>query len=119
MTDAITLPTEIRAPRGARMMQILWQDGKEQSYTHQVLRGFCPCAYCQGHQGAIEWVEDTEDLPAEALDLSDIREVGSYALQLHWGDRHSTGIYTFAYLRELGELATVGMVDLKTRQFRR
>ena len=27
--------------------------------------------------------------------------VGRYALQIHWSDRHSTGIYSFDYLREL------------------
>ncbi len=32
---------------------------------------------------------------------TDIGEVGNYALRLTWGDGHSTGIYSFAYLREL------------------
>ena len=27
--------------------------------------------------------------------------VGRYALQMYWSDGHSTGIYTFDYLRDL------------------
>jgi ATP-binding protein involved in chromosome partitioning len=32
-----------------------------------------------------------------------IHYVGRYALQFVWSDGHSTGIYTFPYLRELGD----------------
>ena len=31
-----------------------------------------------------------------------IESVGRYALQIDWSDGHSTGIYPFARLRELG-----------------
>jgi DUF971 family protein len=31
--------------------------------------------------------------------------VGGYALQLFWADGHSTGIFTFDYLRRLANLA--------------
>ena len=30
--------------------------------------------------------------------------MGNYALGLSWGDSHDGGIYSFAYLRRLGEL---------------
>ena len=97
-------PEELRAPRGARVMEVVWADGSTTPLHHRLLRGFCPCAHCQGHQGPIEWVEATSSLPEAALELSDIAEVGQYAVQLSWGDGHSTGIYSFSYLRTLGEL---------------
>ena len=34
-----------------------------------------------------------------------IESVGRYALQIHWSDGHSTGIYPFRRLRELAEAA--------------
>jgi DUF971 family protein len=37
--------------------------------------------------------------------LDAIEEVGSYALSFTYGDGHGSGIYTFRYLRNLGELA--------------
>jgi DUF971 family protein len=30
-----------------------------------------------------------------------IDPIGRYAIQFHWSDGHSTGIYTFEHLREL------------------
>jgi len=95
-------PTELRAPKGARVMEIDWADGYRGRIPHRVLRGFCPCAECQGHQGPIEYVDaEGNDL---ALELADIAEVGQYALSLTWADGHRTGIYSFRYLRELCEL---------------
>ena len=100
MTDdsARTTPLEIHAPKGARRMVVLFEDGHEAVYPHEVLRGFCPCAECQGHSGEVRFIEQTED---RALELADLGEVGNYALRITWGDGHSTGIYSFRYLRQL------------------
>jgi DUF971 family protein len=38
------------------------------------------------------------------LDLRNIEQIGNYALGLGWGDAHDTGIYSFRYLRALGDL---------------
>jgi len=38
------------------------------------------------------------------LELREIERVGNYALSFTWGDSHSSGIYSFRYLRTLGEL---------------
>ena len=38
------------------------------------------------------------------LELRNIEQVGNYALGLGWGDAHDTGIYSFRYLRALGDL---------------
>jgi len=100
MTDADeerTTAVELRAPEGARVVEIDWADGFGGRIRHEVLRGFCPCAECQGHQGPIRFVEGGD------LELTDIQEVGNYALQLTWGDGHATGIYSFSYLRRLCE----------------
>lgn len=96
-------PVEIRAPKGARLLEIVWSDGSTSLYEHLVLRAFCPCAHCQGHQGPVQWLDGAEELPDSALELVDLFEVGSYALGLRFGDGHATGIYTFRYLAKLGE----------------
>jgi DUF971 family protein len=110
--DAIT-PVEVRAPRGARVMQIEFADGHVAEYPHELLRGFCPCASCQGHSGPIAFV------PGGDLELNDIAEVGNYALRLTWGDGHSTGIYSFGFLRRLCACAACASGDLKQRTFSR
>jgi DUF971 family protein len=93
--DARTTPTHLKAPHGARTMEITWGDGHRGIYPHEVLRGYCPCAQCQGHGGKIDFV------PGGNQDLREIEQVGNYALQFTWGDLHGSGIYTFKYLRSL------------------
>jgi DUF971 family protein len=40
----------------------------------------------------------------KAFDLMKIDQIGGYALQLAWGDGHSTGLFSYAYLRKLADL---------------
>ena len=117
--SASQTPHEVRAPAGARVLEIDWADGVTTRYRHVVLKGFCPCAACQGHQGPIAWVPGTENRDSNALELTSIDEVGSYALQLGWGDGHTTGIYSYRYLRELAELNELDLEEVKSRQFSR
>lgn len=88
-------PKLIKAPHGARVFEVTWSDGAKSVLPHEVLRGYCPCATCQGHSGTIKYV------PGGNLELRTIERVGNYALSLGWGDAHDSGIYTFEYLRKL------------------
>ena len=51
--------------------------------------------------------------------MLDIEEVGNYALRLVFADGHSTGIYTFRFLRELGELNERPLDEVKSLRFTR
>jgi DUF971 family protein len=114
MTDSDRFtPLEIRAPRGARVMQISFADGHDGLYPHELLRGYCPCAQCQGHQGPIAFVEGGN------LELAEIAEVGNYALVMTWGDGHNTGIYSFNYLRRLCACEQCLVGEPKQRTFDR
>lgn len=92
-------PVRVRAPKGARTFEIHWADGYVGKIPHGILRGYCPCAGCQGHSGQIKFV------PGGDQELEKIEPVGNYALQLTWGDTHGSGLYSFRYLRALSELA--------------
>jgi DUF971 family protein len=96
--DPRITPTGVKAPHGATVFELGWADGRHHRYPHRILRGYCPCAGCQGHGGSIRFVEPPN------LELRDIERVGNYALALRWGDGHDSGIYSFAFLRRLGEL---------------
>ncbi|MGD8861418.1 MAG: DUF971 domain-containing protein [Myxococcales bacterium] len=113
MSQPGVIPVEIRAPRGARIMHVQFEDGHGGIYPHEVLRGYCPCAECQGHSGGVRYVEGGD------LDLEAIDEVGNYALRLTWGDGHSTGIYSFRFLRALCACAECCEGDPKARSFAR
>jgi DUF971 family protein len=87
----------VRSPRGARETVIEWGDGHRGVYPHEILRGYCPCAECQGHEGTIKFVAPT----ATQLELAEIEPAGNYALCLKWFDGHDGGLYSYAYLRAL------------------
>ena len=95
--DPRTKPVAIRSPRGGRVTEIDWRDGHKGVYPHEILRGYCPCAGCQGHTGDISFIEPRDD----QQQLDEIKPVGGYALSLKWFDGHESGIYSYRYLRRL------------------
>lgn len=91
-------PVGIKAPHGAPWFEVSWDNGTTLRISNQVLRGYCPCAGCQGHSATIEYVSGRDTA------LKDIEQVGNYALKLVWADGHDTGLYSFQYLYKLGRL---------------
>lgn len=96
MSETQVFATEVRAPRGADVTEVLWSDGSVTRVANEFLRGYCPCAGCQGHSGTIAFRAGGN------AEIDDIVEVGNYALCFRWGDGHDSGIYTWEYLRRLG-----------------
>jgi DUF971 family protein len=88
----------LHAPHGATTLEITWADGHRSRIHHEVLRGYCPCAGCQGHAGTIKFQSGGN------IEIRNIEQVGNYALSFAWGDGHDSGIYSFRYLRALGDL---------------
>lgn len=81
---------------------IEWSDGHRSSYAYQYLRDHCPCATCLDSEPAPAW--ESGPLPmfgSGPLKPEKAELVGRYALQIYWSDGHSSGIYTFDYLRDL------------------
>jgi DUF971 family protein len=97
-------PTRLRSPRGATVTEIDWSDGSKTRHEHRTLRGLCPCAQCQGHDRGIRWVEAVEQASNLAFEIAELEQVGNYAIGVTWADRHTGGIYSFTYLRELAPL---------------
>lgn len=95
-------PTQIEQISPTELL-IKWDDGHESPFTLEYLRQHRPCAMCKGE--IILWkTYKPVTLPVITLGmycLEDIQQVGSYAIQITWGDRHNTGIYAYEYLREI------------------
>ncbi len=87
-------------------LSILWDDGHATVISLHALRDKCPCAGCQGETVLLKTYkpEPQPQLPGR-YDLIGIKQVGHYAIQISWGDKHETGIYTWDYLRSLCECA--------------
>ena len=78
-------------------MEIDWADGHTGIYPHEILRGYCPCAGCQGHSVT----EIKFQPPVSPVRATTIEPVGNYAISILWSDSHATGIYRFDFLREI------------------
>ena len=92
-------PTAIEAEDATNTLSITWSDGHVSRHNITRLRWLCPCAECKGEWGDPGKLASTPHLTAVQTRLEDVRPVGRYALQPVWGDGHSTGLYTYDYLR--------------------
>lgn len=76
-----------------------WDDDHRSIVSIYDLRLFCPCAACRD-----EWtgkrILRPEKIPTNIKALN-MEPVGQYGIRFQFSDGHSTGIYGFAYLREL------------------
>lgn len=94
-------PVRIGPTEDEARLRIEWRDGRTSELRPRDLRLACPCAGC------VDETTGVRTLRPEAVDEgvypTAIHYVGRYALQFIWSDGHSTGIYTFEYLRRLGE----------------
>ncbi len=80
----------------ARLLRLTWADDFSVEMPLYYLRGWCPCAACQGHEGSLKWVE-----PAAGVTLLELAPIGNYALGFSFSDDHFSGIYSYEYLRRL------------------
>lgn len=85
-------------------LAIAWGDGLENYIKLEDLRKACPCANCKGEPDALgRVVRPPVHYNEKSFDLVRFENVGGYALQFFWADGHSTGIFSYEYMRKLGE----------------
>jgi len=91
-------------------LAIKWVDGVESFLPLEELRRHCPCAGCKGEMDVMGNVHKGPEMKLiqASFHLRRIERVGSYALQPIWADGHTTGLYSFEFLRTLGRGASVG-----------
>ena len=95
---AAPLPTELRLHREARVLEISFDDGSRFELPCEYLRVYSPSAEVQGHhnEGAVLQVGK------EQVNITDIKQVGAYAVKLVFDDGHRSGLFTWRYLHQLG-----------------
>jgi len=85
-------------------LAIVWNDGAESYFKLEILRRACPCAACGGEPDVLGNISRPHvNYNEKSFQLAGFQLVGGYALQPHWADGHNTGIYSFTYLRRLGQ----------------
>ncbi len=91
-------PTEIRLKDKGRALSVAFDTGDAFDLSAEYLRVMSPSAEVQGHSAA----ERKTVGGKENVAIMQIEPVGNYAVRLVFDDMHSTGIYTWRYLHELG-----------------
>jgi len=92
-------PTQIKFVSETHVLELEWSDDAESQLSCTFLRGYCPCAHCQGHGGGPpKWNPMASDAASR---VENVTPVGTYAVCIAWGDGHDTGIFTFEFLRSL------------------
>lgn len=91
-------PTEIRLRKNSRVLVVSFDDGAEFEFTFEYLRVHSPSAEVKGHGPG----QETLQTGKENVAITAIEPVGHYAVRLVFDDGHNTGLYTWAYLSELG-----------------
>jgi DUF971 family protein len=93
-------PLEIKLRRQSRLLQVAFADGNVFELPFEYLRVFSPSAELRGHAPR----DQEPQLLAGKQDVLILRveAVGQYAVKLVFDDGHDSGLYTWAFLHELG-----------------
>jgi len=94
-------PLRIRLDKPSRSLVVDWSDGVRHTFPWPLLRSRCPSAT----ERAARELADKNPLAVldhvPSSDLTEIRPVGNYAINLVWSDGHAAGIYTWEYLLKI------------------
>jgi len=90
-------------------VDITWADGHSSHYDFTYLRDQCPCATCNDERAKKDSMPPATNLLSSPLlpmykpkpRAQAATQVGNYAVQISFTDGHSTGIFSYDYLRTL------------------
>jgi DUF971 family protein len=91
-------PTEIRLSPDKRRLTVAFDNGARFELPAEYLRVETPSAEARGHSPA----ERKTVFGKRQVEITQVQPIGNYALKLVFSDGHSTGIYGWGFLAELG-----------------
>jgi len=94
-----TWPTELKVDKEKQSLTVRFDDGQSFTLPAELLRVLSPSAEVQGHSP-----EQRVTVPGKKnVRILRLEPVGNYAVRIVFDDGHDTGLYVWAYLRDLGE----------------
>lgn len=91
-------PTKLSFSKSRKTLHIRFEDGQDFGLPYELLRVESPSAEVQGHHASQKkLVTGKAD-----VDIVEAEPVGRYAVRLKFDDGHSSGIFSWSYLYELG-----------------
>ena len=92
-------PTELRLQKDRKALVVAFENGERFELPAEYLRVKSPSAEVQGHSPDQRITVGGK----KNVMVLEVRPVGNYAVRLVFDDMHSTGIYSWPYLAELGQ----------------
>ena len=80
-------------------MEIAFDDGRQFELSYEYLRVYSPSAEVRGHGPGQEVLQ----VGKQEIGISELEPIGRYAVRPTFTDGHNSGIYSWDYLRMLGE----------------
>lgn len=105
------IPTEIKLQREQHVLELAFDDGSCFSLPCEYLRVYSPSAEVAGHHNKRPVLQ----VGKEGVNITDIRQIGMYAVKLIFDDGHNSGLYTWPYLYDLGANYTQYWADYLQR----
>ena len=98
-TGLVYNPTEIRLKKDRKSLIVAYDDEQTFELPAEYLRVMSPSAEVQGHSP-----EQRKVISGKIkVEILKVDPIGNYAVKLTFDDMHDTGIFSWSYLRELGE----------------
>ena len=91
-------PVELRLKKAEKLLEVVFDDGSRFRLPAEYLRVESPSAEVQGHGPG----QKTLVAGRAHVGIIELEPVGNYAVRITFDDLHSTGIYSWTYLYELG-----------------
>jgi DUF971 family protein len=102
VAETIAWPTELRLAKDRKVLTVAFEDGMSFALPAEYLRVKSPSAEVQGHAP-----DERKTVPGKRnVMILEVQPVGNYAVRLVFDDLHSTGIFSWDYLAELGRNQT-------------
>lgn len=98
MNAPVPWPVEIRLAKERRTLNVTFDDGSSYNLSAELLRVTSPSAEVQGHSE----VERKTVGGKRNVAILSVDPVGNYAVRIGFDDMHTTGIYSWAFLHDLG-----------------
>jgi DUF971 family protein len=92
-------PTELRLHKDRKTLTVIFESGENFDLAAEYLRVRSPSAEVQGHSPS----ERRTVAGKQDVQILEVIPVGNYAVRLVFDDLHSTGIFSWEYLFELGQ----------------
>jgi DUF971 family protein len=91
-------PTGLTVHSKSRYLEVSYDDGSSFNLPFELLRVYSPSAEVKGHGPGQEVLQ----VGKRDVGMSDLEPVGNYAVKPIFTDGHSSGLYTWDYLYDLG-----------------